>query len=68
MSKCKYRVREYTPKKPGQGSHSWYAEVVINNDIEDLELAAKVAARTGFRSYECKAVMSAIAEIVAEEA
>ena len=67
MSKVKYRVREYTPKTQGQGSHSWFAEAVINNDIDNAELAAKIAARTGFKAYECKAVVAAIADIVAEE-
>ena len=68
MSKVKYRVREYTPKTVGQGTHSWFAEVVINNDIDNDELAKKIAARTGFKSYECQAVIAAIADIVAEEA
>lgn len=67
MSKVKYRVREYTPKTQNQGTHSWFAEVVINNDIDNAELAAKIAARTGFKAYECKAVVAAIADIVAEE-
>lgn len=67
MSKCKYRVREYTPKTQSQGSHSWFAEAVISNDIDNTELGAKIAARTGFKSYECQAVIAAIADIVAEE-
>lgn len=68
MSKVKYRVREYIPKTSGQGTHSWFAEVVINNDVENAELAKKIAARTGFKAYECQAVIAAIADIVAEEA
>lgn len=67
MSKVKYRVREYTPKTSNQGGHSWFAEVVINNDIDNDELAKKIAARTGFKAYECQAVVAAIADIVAEE-
>lgn len=67
MSKVKYRVREYTPKTQNQGTHSWFAEVVINNEIENAELAQKIAARTGFKSYECQAIVAAIADIVAEE-
>ena len=39
MSKVKYRVREYTPKTENQGSHSWFAEAVIDNDITNNELA-----------------------------
>ena len=45
MSKVKYRVREYIPKTSGQGTHSWFAEVVINNDVENAELAKKIAAQ-----------------------
>lgn len=67
MSKVKYRVREYIPKNEGQGSHSWYAEAVVTNDVDNSELASKIAARTGFKSYECQAVIAAIADIVAEE-
>ena len=69
MSKVKYRVREFVPKgQQSLGTHSWFAEVVINNDVDNAELAAKIAARTGFKSYECQAVIAAIADIVAEEA
>ena len=67
MSKVKYRVREYTPKTQSQGTHSWFAEVVINNDIDNAELSQKIAARTGFKAYECQAIVAAIADIVAEE-
>ena len=68
MSKVKYRVKEFVPKgQQSLGSHSWYAEVVINNDVDNAELARKIAARTGFKSYECQAVVAAIADIVAEE-
>ena len=69
MSKVKYRVREFVPKgQQALGTHSWFAEVVINNDVDNAELAQKIAARTGFKSYECQAVIAAIADIVAEEA
>ena len=67
MSKVKYRVREYTPKTENQGSHSWFAEAVIDNDITNNELAKRIAARTGFKAYEVQAVIAAIAEVVAEE-
>ena len=30
MSKVKYRVREYNPTSAQQGSHSFFAEAVIN--------------------------------------
>ena len=68
MSKVKYRVREFVPKgQQSLGNHSWFAEVVINNDVDNDELAKKIAARTGFKSYECQAIVAAIADIVAEE-
>lgn len=67
MAKVKYRVREYSPNSSQVGNHSFFAEVVINNDIDNVELARKIAARTGFKSYECQAVIAAIADIVAEE-
>lgn len=67
MSKVKYCVKEYSPKTENQGSHSYYGEIVINNEISNAELAKKIAARTGFKSYECQAIVSAIAEIVLEE-
>ena len=68
MSKVKYRIQEFIPKG-GQslGGRSLYAEVVINNEIDNAELAKKIAARTGFKAYECQAVVAAIADIVAEE-
>lgn len=68
MSKVKYRVREYTPtQNQSLGSHSFFAETVINNRIDNAELARKIAARTGFKAYECQAIVAAIADIVAEE-
>lgn len=33
MSKVKYRVREYNPTSAQQGSHSFFAEAVINNEF-----------------------------------
>lgn len=67
MSNVKYRVREYTPAQTQPGSHSFFAEVVVNNEIDNAELARKIAARTGFKAYECQAVIAAIADIVGEE-
>ena len=67
MAKCKYRIREHTPKTAGQGPHSVYAEAVINNEIDNVELSQKIAARTGFKAYECQAMVAAIADVVAEE-
>ena len=67
MSQVKYRVREYAPTGNQPGNHSFFAEVVVNNEIDNAELARKIAARTGFKSYECQAVIAAIADIVSEE-
>ena len=67
MSKVKYRVREFTPKANQAGSHSFFAEVVVNNELDNNELAKRIAARTGFKSYECKAIVAAICEIIQEE-
>ena len=68
MSKVKYRVREFFPTgQQSLGSHSFYAESVISNEIDNAELAKKIAARTGFKAYECQAVVAAIADITAEE-
>ena len=67
MSTIKYRVRDYNPKTETQGSHACFAEVVISNDINNAELSKKIAARTGFKAYECQAIVAAISDIVAEE-
>lgn len=67
MSKVKYRIREYTPSDKQSGTHSIFAEAVISTDITSTELAKKVAARTGMRSYEVAAAINAIADIIAEE-
>ena len=67
MSNVKYRVREFNPTANQSGTHSFFAEAVINNEISNEELAEKIAARTGFKSYECQAVIAAIADIVSEE-
>ena len=67
MAKVKYRVREFTPKANQAGNHSWFAEAVINSDLDNHDLSDRVAKRTGFKSYECQAIIAAVAEIVAEE-
>ena len=68
MAKNKWRVREFKPTSNMQGRiHSFYAEAVIDNEIENRDLGAKIAARTGFKPYEAQAVVAAIADIVLEE-
>lgn len=61
MSKVKYRVREYNPTSAQHGSHSFFAEAVINNEITNNELADKIAARTGVKAYEVTTVIAALA-------
>lgn len=67
MAKNKWRCREYTPSGNMTGSHSFYAEAVITTDLTNDDLADRIQARTGFKSYEVEAVIAAIAEVVAEE-
>ena len=68
MAKVKYRLKEFTPNANQTGmSHSWSAEAVISNEITNVELTERIAKRTGFKDYECGAIIAAIAEIVAEE-
>ena len=69
MPKVKYCVTEFTPTANQVGmSHSFSAKVVINSDIDGDTLAERVAKRSGFKDYECKAIMAAFAEIIQEEA
>jgi hypothetical protein len=65
--KVKYRVLEYNPTSAQQGSHSFFAEAVISNEISNAELADKIAARTGVKAYEVTTVIAAIADIISEE-
>ena len=67
MAKNKWRAREYKATGNMPGNHSFFAEAVINNEIDNYELASKIAARTGFKSYEVQAVVAAISDIVLEE-
>ena len=68
MAKNKWRCREFNPTANMEGrSHSFYAEAVITTDLTNDDLADRIQARTGFKSYEVEAVIAAIAEVVAEE-
>jgi hypothetical protein len=67
MAKVKYRIREFKPSANQTGGHSFYAEAVVDNIITNKELAKKVEARTGMRSYEVQTALAAIAEIIMEE-
>ena len=63
----KYCVKEYTPKTQNQGTHSWYPEVVIGTEITNVDLAKKIAARTGMKAYEAQMAIAAMADIINEE-
>ena len=68
MPKVKYCVTEFTPTAKQVGmSHSFSAKVVINSDIDGDTLAERVSKRSGFKDYECKAIMAAFAEVIQEE-
>ena len=67
MANVKWRAREFTPSQNQGGSHSFFAEAVIDNEITNVDLAKKIAARTGTKSYEAQAIVAAIADIVMEE-
>ena len=60
MPKVKWCASEFTPTANQIGmSHSFSAKIVINSDIDGDTLADRVAKRSGFKDYECKAVMAA---------
>ena len=67
MAKTKWRAREFKPTSNMTGTHSFYAEAVINSDLSNEDLSERIQARTGFKSYEVQAVIAAIAEVVSEE-
>lgn len=50
MANVKYRVREFRPSTNQPGTHSFFAESVIDNTIDNQNLADKIAARTGFKT------------------
>lgn len=69
MPKVKWCAVEFTPSaSQAHMTHSWSARTVINSDIDGDTLAERVARRSGFKDYECKAIMAAVAEIIQEEA
>ncbi len=65
MAKTKWRCREFIPTSNMKSTHSFYAEAVISNDLTNDNLASRIQARTGFKSYEVQAVIAAIAEATA---
>lgn len=66
----RYSANDFTPNAGqiarGMG-HSIFAQTEIDHTVTNQEMADKVAARTGFKSYEAKAIIEALAEIATEE-
>lgn len=68
MAKTKWRSREFVPTENMAGRcHSFYAEAVYAGELTNEDVARRVEARTGFKSYEVQAVIAAVAEVVGEE-
>ena len=67
MASVKYRVREFTPKPNQPGSHSFYAESVCDNIIDNRALAKKIEARGISRAAEIKSILEEAANIILEE-
>lgn len=67
MANVKYRLREYTPKAGQSGTHSIYAEAVVDNVIDNKSLAKKIEARGISRAAEIKSILEEAANIILEE-
>ncbi|MBO7137867.1 MAG: hypothetical protein J6V92_05305 [Bacteroidaceae bacterium] len=68
MATIKYRKREFTPTQNQQGmTHCWYAESVIVNDLDTVEISKLIEARTGVRRYEAQSVLASFVELINEE-
>ena len=67
MANVKYRVKEFTPTANQSGSHSFYAEAVVDNVIDNKALAKKIEARGISRAAEIKSILEEAANIIIEE-
>ena len=68
MATIKYRKREFTPNQNQAGmNHSWFAESVIVNELDTVEIARLIEARTGVRRYEAQSVLASFVELINEE-
>ena len=68
MATIKYRKKEFTPNQNQQNmSHCWYAESVIVNELDTIEIARLIEARTGVRRYEAQSVLASFVELINEE-
>jgi len=68
MATIKYRKREFTPNQNQTGmSHCIYAESVIVNELDTVEISRLIEARTGVRRYEAQSVLASFVELINEE-
>ena len=68
MANVKYRVREFKPTENMVGrAHSFYAEAVVDNIIDNKAIAKKIEARGISRASEIKSILEEAANIILEE-
>lgn len=67
MANVKYRIRERIPAEGQFGTHSFYAEAVVDNIIDNKALAKKIEARGISRAAEIKSILEEAANIILEE-
>ena len=68
MATIKYRKRELVPSQNQVGmTHCWFAESVIVNDLDTVEISKLIEARTGVRRYEAQSVLASFVELINEE-
>ena len=68
MATIKYRKRGFTSNQNQTGmSHCIYAESVIVNELDTIEIARLIEARTGVRRYEAQSVLASFVELINEE-
>ena len=68
MATIKYRKREFTPGQNQVGmTHCWFAESVIVNELDTVEISRLIEARTGVRRYEAQSVLASFVELINEE-
>ena len=68
MATIKYRKRELVPSQNQVGmTHCWFAESVIVNELDTVEISKLIEARTGVRRYEAQSVLASFVELINEE-
>ena len=68
MATIKYRKRELVPSQNQVGmTHCWFAESVIVNELDTVEISRLIEARTGVRRYEAQSVLASFVELINEE-